>query len=136
MQKQHYARFSVTLPPEVADKIRVESERSGIKISTLVAKAVVAWLGGSGLNKNTAEVSVTKRAATRPFEIVKGQRITNEQFDTLVSTYRGTAPLVHAARLVLVEGYSQVKAAKESGVTHRQDVCRAINKIVQLKNSK
>ena len=49
----------------------------------------------------------------------------------LLIRYRGKAPLVNAVRLVLVEGYPQAKAARASGVHHRQDVYRAIKKITQ-----
>jgi hypothetical protein len=131
MPEAPYSHFSITLPPAVADRVRLESGRSGIKISTLMAKAVVAWLDSVPASGLADHSTPKKPTANQTSPGRKSGRFTNEEFDAIVARYRGTPPLVHAARLVLVEGYSQARATRESGVHHRQNVYRAIQLILQ-----
>jgi hypothetical protein len=131
-----YSHFSITLPPAVADRVRLESGRSGIKISTLMTKAVVAWLDSVPASGLADHSTPKKPTANQTSPGRKSGRFTDEEFDAIVTSYRGTPPLVNAARLVLVEGRSQAMAAIESGVHHRQDVYRAIKKIIKIQSGK
>jgi predicted DNA-binding protein (UPF0251 family) len=134
MPKPHAVRLSVTLPPAVAERLRAESVATGLKVSTLVNKAVMGLF--SGATKGRA--APTPLAGREPHGHITPNctgkaKMPNAEFDGRLEKFRMTEPVAQAARLVLVAGYTQAQAARECGVGHRQDVYRAVRKIVANK---
>jgi hypothetical protein len=134
MTQPPYSQFSVTIPHAVAQRVRLESERTGTKISTLMARALMAWFEGVQPVAEKAQSPMGTRAMQPEVSVRKGHRLTNEEFDVIAAGYRGSSQLVNAARLVLVEGHSQAQAARLCEVSHRQAVYRVIKTLTKSKN--
>ena len=124
-------KFSISFPDDLASRLRAMAQARGIFVSQLLQEFASDMLGADGC-KGT-ESAVKPAALTRVIPTMVDKSLDSETRQAVllkaIESRRFTPPMQQALRLVLLDGLSQAKAAKQCGIAHRQAINNALRSL-------